>query len=62
MRRRPYADYEIDKADHEASKKITIPMLAWGRSRRIASAAQRPSNWRNWATECRGIAVASGHV
>ncbi len=26
-----YADYDIDKADHDAGKKITIPMLAlWG--------------------------------
>ena len=26
-----YADYEIDKADFDAGKKITIPMLAlWG--------------------------------
>jgi haloacetate dehalogenase len=28
-----YADYDIDKKDHEAGKKITIPMLAlWGNS------------------------------
>jgi haloacetate dehalogenase len=29
-----YADYEIDRADHEAGNKITIPMLAlWGGTR-----------------------------
>src|ERR1700733_2986833 len=37
-----YADYEIDKADHDAGKKITIPMLAlWG-DVGIANAAAAP--------------------
>ena len=37
-----YADYEIDKADLDAGKKITIPMLAlWGDAG-IASAAATP--------------------
>ena len=38
-----YADFEIDKADFEAGKKITIPMLAlWGDAG-IASAAADPA-------------------
>ena len=37
-----YADFEIDKADRDAGKKITIPMLAlWGDAG-IARAAATP--------------------
>src|SRR5438045_5423277 len=47
-----YADYEIDKADFEAARKITIPMLAlWG-DVGIASAAATPvDSWQQWATD-----------
>jgi haloacetate dehalogenase len=57
-----YADYEIDKADHDAGKKITIPMLAlWGDAG-IASAAATPlETWQRWATNVRGSPVDSGH-
>jgi haloacetate dehalogenase len=57
-----YADYEIDKADHEAGKKITIPMLAlWGDAG-VANAAATPlDTWKNWATNVSGSPVASGH-
>ena len=52
-----YADYEIDKADFEAGKKITIPMLAlWGDAG-IASAAATPLDiWKQWATNVSGAA------
>jgi haloacetate dehalogenase len=57
-----YADYEIDKADFEAGKKITIPMLAlWGDAG-IARAAATPLDvWKNWATNVAGSPVDSGH-
>jgi len=57
-----YADYEIDKADFEAGKKITIPMLAlWGDAG-IASAAATPlDTWKKWATNVTGAPVGSGH-
>jgi haloacetate dehalogenase len=57
-----YADYEIDRADHEAGNKITIPMLAlWGDAG-IASAAATPlDTWQNWATNVRGSPLDSGH-
>ena len=57
-----YADYEIDKADHEAGKKITIPVLAlWGDAG-IASAAATPlDTWKTWATNVVGAPVDSGH-
>src|SRR6201995_3284226 len=57
-----YADYEIDKADFEAGKKITIPMLAlWGDAG-IASAAATPlDTWKTWATNVTGSPVDSGH-
>ena len=57
-----YADYEIDKADIEAGKKITVPMLAlWGDAG-VASAATTPlDTWKKWATNVAGAAVDSGH-
>jgi haloacetate dehalogenase len=57
-----YADFEIDKADHEAGKKITVPMLAlWGDAG-IATAAATPlDTWKNWATNVAGSPVDSGH-
>ena len=57
-----YADFEIDKADRDAGKKITIPMLAlWGDAG-IASAAATPlDTWKNWATNVSGAPVDSGH-
>ena len=52
-----YADYDIDKADHDAGKKITIPMLAlWGDAG-IASAAATPlDTWKNMGDQCHGRA------
>jgi haloacetate dehalogenase len=57
-----YADYEIDKADHDAGNKITIPMLAlWGDAG-IANAAATPlDTWKTWATNVTGAPVNSGH-
>ena len=57
-----YADFEIDKADHDAGKKITIPMLAlWGDAG-IASAAATPlDTWKTWATDVAGAPVDCGH-
>ena len=57
-----YADYEIDKADFDAGKKITIPMLAlWGDAG-VASAATTPlETWKKWATNVSGAPVDSGH-
>jgi len=49
-----YADFEIDKVDRDAGKKITVPMLAlWGDAG-IASAAATPlDTWKTWATMSR---------
>lgn len=57
-----YADYEIDEADFEAGKKITIPTLAlWGDAG-VAQAATTPlDSWKRWATDVRGMPVDSGH-
>src|ERR1700760_3207652 len=57
-----YADYDIDKADVDAGKKITIPMLAlWG-DVGIATAAATPlDTWKQWATNVTGAPVDSGH-
>lgn len=57
-----YFDYDLDKADFEAGKKITIPMLAlWGNAG-IAQAAATPLDiWKLWATNVDGMPVESGH-
>jgi haloacetate dehalogenase len=57
-----YFDYDLDKADFEAGKKITIPMLAlWGNAG-IAQAAATPLDiWKQWATNVVGMPVDSGH-
>jgi hypothetical protein len=50
-----YADYEIDKADLDAGKKITVPMLAlWGDAG-VASAATTPLDYlEEMGHECGG--------
>jgi haloacetate dehalogenase len=57
-----YADFEIDKADHDAGNKIGVPMLAlWGDAG-IASAAATPlDTWKKWASNVSGAPVDSGH-
>jgi len=57
-----YADFEHDKADREAGRKIVCPLfVAWG-SRGIASAAATPlETWKAWATDVSGSEVTAGH-
>src|ERR1700758_4742885 len=56
------ADFEIDKADHDAGKKITIPMLAlWGDTGVAQAAATPLDTWKTWATDVSGAPVDSGH-
>ena len=56
------ADFEIDRADREAGKKITVPMLAlWGDTG-IAQAAATPlDTWKIWVTNVRGAPIDCGH-
>ena len=57
-----YADYEIDKADFAAGKKITIPVLAlWGDAGIARAAATPLDTWKTWATNVSGAGVDSGH-
>src|SRR3979411_846615 len=57
-----YADFEIDKADRDAGKKITIPMLAlWGDAGGVRAAATPLEPWKTWATNVRGMPIDSGH-
>jgi haloacetate dehalogenase len=57
-----YADYDHDKADLEAGKKITTPThVIWG-TRGIAAAGANPlETWAKWATQLTGEAVEAGH-
>ena len=55
-------DFDHDKADKDAGKKITIPMLAlWGNAGIAQSAATPLDVWKTWATNVRGQPVNSGH-
>jgi haloacetate dehalogenase len=64
-----YADNDIDRADLDAGKKITIPVLAlWGdagiasATPGIASAAGTPlDTWKIWASNVSGHPIDSGH-
>jgi haloacetate dehalogenase len=57
-----YADYEIDKADREAGRKIKTPLLAlWG-SKGVAQAAGAPlETWKQWVENVTGAEVEGGH-
>ncbi|NVN85130.1 MAG: alpha/beta hydrolase [Rhodopseudomonas sp.] len=57
-----YADFEHDKADHDAGHKIAVPMLAlWGDAGIAQSVATPLDTWKKWATDVRGGPVNSGH-
>ncbi|GLR86964.1 alpha/beta fold hydrolase [Bradyrhizobium iriomotense] len=57
-----YFDYELDKADFEAGRKIPIPMLAlWGNAGVAQAAATPLDTWKQWATNVEGMPVDSGH-
>jgi haloacetate dehalogenase len=62
-----YADFEIDRADREVARKITIPMLAlWGDAGIARAAATPPETtplkiWQAWATKVSGAPIDSGH-
>ena len=57
-----YADFEQDKADFEAGRRITVPLLAlWG-GRGIAAGASTPlDTWRLRADNVTGQAIEGGH-
>jgi haloacetate dehalogenase len=57
-----YADVDHDKADLDAGKKITAPLLAlWGGAGIAASAGTPLDGWRKWATNVSGGPIESGH-
>jgi haloacetate dehalogenase len=57
-----YADFEIDKADRDVARKITIPTLAlWGDAGIARAAATPLETWQAWATKVSGVPVDSGH-
>jgi haloacetate dehalogenase len=57
-----YADFEQDKADHDAGNKITVPMLAlWGNAGVAAAAATPLDTWKTWASNVTGAPIESGH-
>jgi haloacetate dehalogenase len=57
-----HADFEHDKSDLDAGKKIGAPVhVIWG-SQGIAAAGAKPlAIWKNWATQVTGESVEAGH-
>ena len=57
------SDLQHDEADRAAGKKIGCAVLAlWGTQGLPANAGLDPlACWRDWASDLRGMAVASGH-
>lgn len=55
-------DYEDDRADVEAGRKIAVPLLTlWGAAG-IASSASTPlETWAKWAISVEGTGIDSGH-
>jgi len=57
-----HADFEIDKVDLEAGRKITVPLLTlWGANGVAGASASPVETWKKWATQVSGGPIASGH-
>ena len=57
-----YADLDHDKADRDAGKKISAPLLAlWGETGFASSGGSPLEGWRAWATNVSGGPIESGH-
>jgi haloacetate dehalogenase len=57
-----HADFDIDKADRDAGRKITIPVLVlWGDAGIAAAPATPLDTWKSSATDVSGGPIDSGH-
>lgn len=57
-----YTDYEHDKSDHDAGKKISVPVqVIWGTGGIAAGGGNPLDTWGKWATHVTGEAVEAGH-
>jgi haloacetate dehalogenase len=55
-------DLEHDRADRDAGRRVTAPVLAlWGRESYVGRDFDPPAVWRLYATDVSGIAVAADH-
>ncbi|WP_342642749.1 alpha/beta fold hydrolase [Rhodoligotrophos ferricapiens] len=55
-------DFDADKADHDAGRMITSPLLAlWGDTGFPANIATPLDIWKRWAIDVRGQAISAGH-
>lgn len=55
-------DYDADRADHDAGRNITPPLLAlWGSGGIPAGVSTPLDVWRQWARDARGAPVDAGH-
>jgi haloacetate dehalogenase len=55
-------DFEMDKADHAAGRKITCPTLAlWGSNSHVGRHFKPMAAWGEWCPDLRGWAIPTGH-
>ena len=55
-------DIEHDRADRDAGRRITVPLLAlWGAGDDGKRSAHFPAVWERWAPDFTGCPIASGH-
>jgi haloacetate dehalogenase len=55
-------DLEHDRADRDAGRRVTAPVLAlWGRASYVGRHFDPPAVWASYATDVSGVAVAADH-
>ncbi|WP_061935691.1 alpha/beta fold hydrolase [Aureimonas sp. AU22] len=55
-------DFAMDKADHEAGRRIACPVLAlWGSNSHVGRHLKPDEAWGRWTTDYRGYAIPTGH-
>jgi len=55
-------DFEMDRADAEAGRRIACPVLAiWGSNSHVGRHFRPLEAWAEWADDLRGHAIPTGH-
>jgi haloacetate dehalogenase len=55
-------DYALDKADHEAGRKITCPVLVlWGDNSHVGRHLKPIEAWSEWSDDLQGFSLPTGH-
>lgn len=55
-------DYQLDREDLQAGRRITRPTLAlWGQQRSVGVVSNTLETWRRWCDQVEGMPIESGH-